>query len=436
MGYAHAAEIVPDDVAPITVPSEAPTGFEPRQIRALAACFCIYVLVNFDLSLFGYAVPGIIREFGIELGLIGTMLSVSYIMSVIGVLISSRLADRHGRAIVATFLLMASALFVGSLGLVNSIGMLFFLRAFGGGLTAGLTPVADAIVVENVPARWRGVAMGVLACGYPAGWFIASLFAAPLLESHGWRTVFLCAFGVAPLAIPFGWIMIRALRPLPGRPVPAAARQGKSAIGQMLEPGHRRITIGFALLAFSFGSAYAGSAYYFPTFFIEARGYAPSAAAALIGKSYGLAVIGYLGTALIGEFVATRRNTYIVWMMAGSAALLGLLWGPHGPTADLLFYAGTAIFVFSTSAILPVLVAELFPARIRATGVATCVSAPMMMGFVVFPTIVPRVVALVGWDWGFTIVIVPLLLLSGAGAAMLPNRRSGEKLVEDEDFAH
>jgi MFS family permease len=67
----------------------------------------------------------------------------------------------------------------------------------------------------------------------------------------------------------------------------------------------------------------------------------------------------------------------------------------------------------------------------RTTSYAVCGSAPLSLGFAVFPSIVPLAVAAVGWQWAFTLMIAPLLLVSAAAALVLPNQRSGLE-VEDQ----
>jgi MFS family permease len=65
---------------------------------------------------------------------------------------------------------------------------------------------------------------------------------------------------------------------------------------------------------------------------------------------------------------------------------------------------------------------------VRASALSACASAPMSLGFAVFPLVVPVVVGAVGWQLGFTFIICPLLVLSVIAALFLPNRKSGVEL--------
>ena len=66
-----------------------------------------------------------------------------------------------------------------------------------------------------------------------------------------------------------------------------------------------------------------------------------------------------------------------------------------------------------------------YPTSIRASGLAICASAPLTLGFAVFPMLVPMAIGRVGWEAGLSLVVVPLLLASVVAALCLPNRPSG-----------
>ena len=329
-------------------------------------CFAAWTLANMDQALFGYAIPGILAEFNLPLSAAGLILTVSFVVAAVFIVLAGMAADRWGRGLMITVLLATSALAVGMQGLAGSVFVLTLFRALGFGLSGGLSPATNAIVVENATPRLRGVTAGLLQCGYPLGWLLASLFAAPLLDGYGWRSICLVAFLVVPLAIPIGVALRRY--GVTGPPVPASrtadpVRQAGGVRGMraLFAPAHRRNTLAAMTMFFTFGGAYAGSAFFFPTFFTEVRGYSPGDAAALVGLSNGIAILGYLAAALIGEFVLTRRNVFALWCVGGAAALAGLLWLSDGRGQDLIWYGLTAAFFFGSQAVVIVLVAELFP---------------------------------------------------------------------------
>ena len=392
-------------------------------------CLFAWTLTNLDQSLFGYAIPGILAEFKLPLEAAGTILTVSFVLGTVLIVFSGIAADRWGRGPVLTALLVSSAIFVGLQGFAATVVMLTIYRSLGFGLSGGLSPITNALVVENAADRYRGVAMGLLQCGYPLGWLIASLMAAPLLAKYDWRAACYAAFIVVPLAIPI-WLYLRKVGD-GGRAAaapaatPAATPGSAGAFATLFGPEYRARSIASCLLFFTFGGAYAGSAFFFPTFFNQVRGYSPSEAALLVGLSNGIAVVGYVGAALMGEFVWSRRNVFVIWVGGGALALLGLLWASHGRTPDMLWYAVMATMFYGSNAVVPVLIAEIYPTSIRASGLAICASAPLTLGFAVFPMLVPLAIGRVGWEAGLSLVVVPLLLASVVAALCLPNRPSG-----------
>ncbi len=396
-----------------------------------------WTMSNLDQSLFGYAVPGILGEFNVGLESVGLILSVGFVTAAFMVVIAGVAADRYGRRFTLAALLASSALFVGLHGLVTDLTQLTILRALAFGLAAGIAPITAAYVTECAPARHRGVLMGVLQCGYPLGWFLAAMIAAPLLESSGWRAIFWIGFAVVPIALLIGWRMPESQR----FAAVAAARQtatdaddpaksGESLVRELFSPDYRLRSIASIVLFFSFGCAYAGTAFFFPTYFMEVRGYTASQATQLVGLSNGIAIAGYLSAAVVGEYLLTRRNTFAIWCALGALALLALMWLPTERWQDLTFFALTGAFFYGSNAVVGALLADLYPTRMRTTGYAVCGSAPLTLGFALFPAIVPLVVKAIGWQWAFSLAIVPLLFVSAVAALMLPNIKSGLEVAD------
>ena len=393
--------------------------------KILVISFLAWTLTNMDQAFFGYAIPGILEEFNLPLEAAGIILTISFVIASIMLLFTGIAADRFGRGPILSLYLAVSALLVGFQGLAGGIVMLTIFRALGFGFSTGLSPITNAYVVENVKPRMRGMAMGVLQCGYPLGWFIASLFAVPLLTDYGWRAMCFAAFLVVPLAGLFHWL----LRDTAGIILAGTDSPIKGKVRVLFSAPYRKSSLASIATYFAFGGAYAGSAFYFPTFFAEVRGYSQSDAASLVGISNFIGIGGYLLAAFVGEYLLTRRSVFIIWALGGTIALIGLLWFSESRTSDTIWYGLTAALFYGSLAVLPVLIAEIFPEEVRASALSVCASAPLSLGFAVFPLIVPFVVGSVGWQMGFSIIICPLLALSAMTALALPNLRSGDDLT-------
>jgi len=389
-----------------------------------------WTMSNLDQSLFGYAIPGVMGEFKVGIDTIGLILTVGFIAAAVMVVFAGLAADTWGRRWTLAGLLALSALCVGLSGLVTDLTQLTLLRALAFGLAAGIAPITAAYVAECAPARHRGLLLGVLQCGYPLGWFLAALLAAPLLETQGWREVFFIGFVVVPIALLIGWRM-----PESDRFEQAAARRGSSTpaldwtlLSRLFGAEYRRRSIASMVLFFAFGCAYAGTAFFFPTYFMEVRGYSQAEAAWIVGLSNGIAIFGYLAAAYVGEYHLPRRNTFALWCLLGAIALVALMWLPSERWHDLTLFALTAAFFYGSNAVVGALLTELYPTPMRTTAFAVCGSAPLSLGFALFPALVPLVVQTSGWQVAFTLLIAPLLLVSAAAALTLPNILSGRDI--------
>lgn len=401
--------------------------------RVLLFSLLAWTISNMDQSLFGYAVPGIVAEFGVGLETVGVILSISFVVASIAVVFAGLACDRYGRRWTLAALLGSSALMVGLHAWAPTIEALTAVRALGFALSAGLAPITSAYVAEAAPARWRGVLLGVLQCGYPLGWFVASLVAAPVLGSGDWRPMFLVGFAVVPLAVLIGWQLRESERFRAAASARAGAERGGLDLGllkELFSPRYRRRSLAAIVLFLSFGCAYAGSAFYFPTFFMQVRGYSGADAAWLVGLSNGIAIVGYLTAAFVGEFVTTRRTTFVIWCLLGAVALLAFLWLPTQRWHDAVLFALTTSFFYGTNAVLITLMAELYPTRMRSTAFAACGSAPLSLGFAVYPSVVPVAVGVVGWANALSWLVVPMLVVAAAAALAFPNLRSGQELED------
>ena len=64
------------------------------------------------------------------------------------------------------------------------------------------------MVLEESPARLRGLFTGVLQIGFPLGFFLASLLVPFIYETWGWRYIFLLSL----LFLPYAWVIWRYLQ--------------------------------------------------------------------------------------------------------------------------------------------------------------------------------------------------------------------------------
>ena len=395
----------------------------------LSICLVGSAFCNFDQSLFGFVIPSIRTYFKASLGDVGWILSASFAFACLITPLIGAASDRYGRRMLFALTLGGSSMLVGLQSFAPTIAALGVIRILAFGLSNGLGPVIASFVIEASPARLRGVLMGVLSCGYPLGWLLGSGTTVLLLDSMGWRSVFLPAFAITLLAgvlvfwLPESKSFIKAKQN-----VEEPKKNFLSNVGELFQPPLRRRTLTCVVFNFMFGAAYSSTAFYFPTFFSEVRGYSAIDSTKLVGMAYGVAAIGYLGSALVGEFVFTRRTTVITWLTLGSIAMAVLLWVPRTYNQDVACFAVMGCFFYGTLGCTSALFGELFPTRVRATSNAITSTLPMYTGFAIFPLVVPLLVSSIGWQWAFTVCAVPTQLLAALTLFAIPSHRSGQSL--------
>ena len=398
-------------------------------------CMVGWTLTSMDQSLFGYAIPGIQEEFNAPITDVGWVLALSFTFAAVTAAVIGTLTDRYGRRTMFLFCLAVSALLVGLHTFVIGLVSLTVVRMLAMGFSNGLGPITIAFVAEAAPSRFRGLMVGLIQCGYPIGWFVASLFVVPLIANFGWRYIFLPAL----LVIPIAFLLVRRLPESKRFTEERNQRQVDSKsdtepflqrLSELFAPDLRKRTVAFFIAFFFFGGAYAGTAFFFPAYFNQFRGYPIETATAMVGMSYGIGVLGYIAVAFIGEFVMTRRNTCVIWAVLGAVATLGLLWLPQSQFEDMLWFGIMAAFFYGNAAALNMLIVEVFPTRVRATAVGFAASFALYLGHAIFPIVVTIAIETIGWQWAFTWAVVPSMLIAAAAIFSLDNIRSGLELEE------
>ena len=398
-------------------------------------CLLGWSLASMDQSLFGYAIPGIKEEFGSSVTDIGWVLFASFVFAALASSVIGMLGDRYGRKIMFVYCLAISAFLVGLHAFVTGLVTLTILRMLAFGMSNGLSPITNAFTAETAPPRFRGLLVGLLQCGYPIGWFVASMIAVPVMSNFGWRYIFMPALLVIPIAFWLARRLPESKRFTETREQSEHDPRSKKAlplhkIAELFAPDLRRRTILTFIAFFMFGGAYAGTAFYFVLYFTEARGYTPEVATSIVGTSYGVGVLGYIGVAILGEFFITRRNLCVAWAWLGAASLAGLVWLPDSRAEDVLWFGLMAAFFYGNGAALSMMMAEIFPTRVRATAAGFAGSFALNIGHAIFPLLVAFGVERLGWQWAFTLAVVPSMFICGLAMLGLDNTRRGLDLDE------
>ena len=188
----------------------------PLQITAVAICVLLNAVDGFDVLAISFASPGIASEWGIERAALGIVLSMELIGMAVGSVVIGPIADRYGRRpiILACLVFMTAGMF--ATAQASSVIELSAYRLGTGLGIGGMLAVINAMTAEYANARYRPMAVIIMASGYPLGAVLGGAVVSNMLVSFDWRVVFVFGGVVTALCIPLVyWLLPESRVSLP-----------------------------------------------------------------------------------------------------------------------------------------------------------------------------------------------------------------------------
>lgn len=172
----------------------------PLQKRVFLLCALCLIIDGFDVQAMGYVAPAVFAELQIPRPELGKLLAAANVGVLIGSLVFSPVADKIGRRPVLIGATMFFAVLTLITAFAQSLTQLLWLRFVAGIGMGCIIPNATALVGEFSPLKRRVTLMMTITVGFTAGAALGGFVAAALIETFGWRSVFLVG-GAVPLAI-------------------------------------------------------------------------------------------------------------------------------------------------------------------------------------------------------------------------------------------
>ncbi|MFZ0981167.1 MAG: MFS transporter [Candidatus Acidiferrales bacterium] len=158
--------------------------------NALIAGFLGWTLDAFDYFILTYVLSQVAADFHKSIAEVTLTLTASLVMRPVGAFLFGLLADRYGRRLPLMFdVLFYSAIEILS-GFAPTYRTFFILRLLYGIGMGGEWGVGASLVMESVPAKWRGILSGVLQEGYALGNLLAAIAFWTVFPHWGWRLMF------------------------------------------------------------------------------------------------------------------------------------------------------------------------------------------------------------------------------------------------------
>jgi len=296
------------------------------------------------------------------------------------------IADYIGRtkALAATILIYS--LFTGLSAAAHSWEQLAACRFLTGLGLGGEWAAGAALVAEVWPDQLRAKAGGMLQSAAAFGYFFAALITRAV-DVASWRYVYLVGAVPAIFVLfirlmikePERWIEVRDRRRLAKADQPSQPNQTNSfTLKELFGPKLRRDTIVASALAFTVLLALWGATMWIPSVIREigARdglGLADQNRYATYGGMLLNAgsLVGYLGFGPLADRVG-RRLAFLVFFLGGVILFPVTFLFTSGITQIFVLLPLVGIFTLGITSGFPIYLPELFPTRVRTSGVGLC----------------------------------------------------------------
>lgn len=364
--------------------------FWTRNIIGAATFFDGYTVIAI-----AYAMPVLVREWGLGPEQTGLILSMGYLGQLIGAVFFGWLAERIGRLSVLLFtILLFVSMDVACLFAWGAASMMVFRFIQGIG-TGGEVPVASAYINEYIGSKGRGRFFLLYEVMFLLGLVGAGLIARALVPVYGWQVMFLVGLVPAAILIPFRFFMKESPRWLASKGryeeadrIVSQLEASATASGHSLEPPkpvatraktvsnwrelfsgfYRRRTFTIWAMWFCSYLVANGMITWLPTLYRQTFNL-PLETSLLYGLLTSVAgVVASVACALLIDKVG-RKRWYMIAFFAAPLPLLALAFLGATSPLEVLILAGLAYAILQTITFsLYLYSAELYPTRMRALG--------------------------------------------------------------------
>jgi len=308
--------------------------------------------------------------------------AAGYLVRPLGGIVLAHFGDRFGRKRVFAFSILLMALSTLGMALMPTyatIGvaapiLLVVLRMLQGAAIGGEVPGAWTFVAEHVPARFTGLACGILTSGLSLGILLGSLIATVIntiftpedVAGYAWRIPFLLG-GV------FGLFAVYLRRWLEETPVFAEMKRTNAlSAGLPLKSvlrNYPRAVIVSVLLTWVLSAAIVVTTLMTATFLQKLYGY--SAREALAATSFGtlFLMIGVVAAGALIDRVGSGRFFIVGSLFFGAATFAFYTYAATSPTVLFTLYAVMGLAVGMVGAV-PYVMVRAFPAPVRFSGLS------------------------------------------------------------------
>lgn len=380
----------------------------------------------------------------------GGVIAITLLGWGIGGLIGGILADYIGRKRMMIYAILAYSVMTGLSALTHDVYSFAIMRLLVGIAIGSEWATGTSMMAEMWPDKHRGKGAGLMQCGLGIGFFLASLtwlFMSPL-GANAWRYMYL--LGIAPALVTL-WIR----RNMPESVLWEGANKRRKAalerkkageasdadraltrftlVDLFVNPVLRKRTIVALLMSLTTTLGWWGISTWVPPFIAQEAAKAGLSAqkwASYAGMAYNFgAVAGYMGFGFLADRFGRKPTTALFFFMALALTPVLFLW-THDLRLLLIVAGVNAFFSLGQYTWMPTWLPELYPTRMRATGVAFGFNAPRFIAFL-GPLVAGTLIVNFG-GFGNSALIVSMIYVVGLVAVPFLPETLGRPLPESD----
>ncbi len=407
----------------MNIGSAPPAGRGP--VHVILACYLGWMLDAFDFFIMAFVLNQVAKTFQVPVSAGAFAITLTLACRFIGALLFGRIADRFGRRPTMMVNVFCYALLELLSGFAPNFTLFLVLRGLYGIAMGGEWGVGASLVMESIPAQWRGPVSGLLQTGYPAGYLLASLLflAEPAI---GWRGMFIA--GACPALL-----VLYIRRAVPESPDWVARETGNKHTPIMTVLSRNlRLTVFAVLLMMGFNFLSHGSQDLYPSQFLGRQQHLSHGTVTLIMIVFNLgAIVGGLGAGVLSQRIGRRWAIGLMAMLALPVIPLWLF--SHGVASLALGGFLIQVCVQGAWGVVPAYLNEISPPAIRATFPGAVYQFGNLLAAANANLQVWLGVQLGGINWAMAVVValaaVLITLLVAAGREAQDVRMGVERLT-------
>ncbi|MBV1703563.1 MAG: MFS transporter [Hyphomicrobiales bacterium] len=168
-----------------------------QQWRVVIASFLGWALDAFDFFILVFTLPAIAATFGVKVPDVAYAIFLTLATRFVGAFIFGRLGDKYGRKPILMLDIVLYSVLGATAAFAPTLAAFLALRALFGVAMGGEWGLGSSLAMESIPPQSRGFVSGILQCGYPTGFLLASVVFGLFYNAHlfgyviDWRGMFL-----------------------------------------------------------------------------------------------------------------------------------------------------------------------------------------------------------------------------------------------------